>query len=62
MMNMNLTGEEGRKRDQQRDWELSMGRIGQPEEMAECVIWLTSGRSSFITGAVLEAHGGLKNR
>jgi NAD(P)-dependent dehydrogenase (short-subunit alcohol dehydrogenase family) len=36
-----------------------MGRIGQPRELAEAVIFLLSGRASFITGASLAVDGGL---
>jgi 3-oxoacyl-[acyl-carrier protein] reductase len=33
-------------------------RTGQPEEMAETVLYLLSERSSFITGQTLVADGG----
>ena len=35
-----------------------MGRVGQPEEVAEAVIWLCSRRASFTTGHVLPIDGG----
>jgi NAD(P)-dependent dehydrogenase (short-subunit alcohol dehydrogenase family) len=35
-----------------------MGRIGNPEEIAEAVLWLCSDRSSFTTGHTLVADGG----
>lgn len=35
-----------------------MGRLGQPEEVAELVIWLSSERASFITGAYYPVDGG----
>lgn len=35
-----------------------MKRIGQPEEIAEAILFLASDRSSFITGASLAADGG----
>ena len=36
-----------------------LGRIGEPEEVARAVLWLSSGDASFITGADLEVDGGL---
>lgn len=33
-------------------------RFGQPEEIAEVVVWLLSDRASFVTGAALTADGG----
>ncbi len=35
-----------------------MGRIGQPEEVAEAIAFLASPASSFITGALLMVDGG----
>ncbi|CAN5328644.1 SDR family NAD(P)-dependent oxidoreductase [soil metagenome] len=37
---------------------LAMGRAGTPEEIAAMALFLTSGESSFTTGAVLTADGG----
>jgi NAD(P)-dependent dehydrogenase (short-subunit alcohol dehydrogenase family) len=36
-----------------------MKRMGQPEEVAEAVLWLCSDASSFITGHVMPIDGGL---
>ena len=37
----------------------AMRRIGQPEEVAEPVIWLASDRASFVTGACIVCGGGI---
>lgn len=38
--------------------QMAMGRFGDPEEIAECILWLCSTRSSFVTGTALDASGG----
>jgi len=35
-----------------------LGRLGQPEEIAEMVVWLCSDRASYVTGAAYEVDGG----
>jgi NAD(P)-dependent dehydrogenase (short-subunit alcohol dehydrogenase family) len=35
-----------------------MRRVGQPEEVADVVLWLCSEQSSFVTGAVIPIDGG----
>ncbi|MCB1334928.1 MAG: SDR family oxidoreductase [Roseivivax sp.] len=35
-----------------------IGRIGQPEEVAELIVWLCSDRASFMTGANVPVDGG----
>ena len=35
-----------------------IGRLGQPEEIAELVIWLSSDKASFVTGSYYAADGG----
>lgn len=37
----------------------AMRRLGTPEEVAEAVIWLASGRASFVTGSCLLVDGGV---
>ena len=36
-----------------------MGRLGEPGEIAEAVVWLLSGAASFVTGSVVEPDGGV---
>jgi len=36
-----------------------LGRIGEPEELAEAYLWLASDAASFVHGAVLSVDGGL---
>jgi NAD(P)-dependent dehydrogenase (short-subunit alcohol dehydrogenase family) len=35
-----------------------MGRVGQPEEVAEAVLWLLSPRASFVTDSIIDVGGG----
>lgn len=35
-----------------------IGRLGQPEEIAETVIWLSSDAASFVTGHTMTVDGG----
>lgn len=35
-----------------------IGRLGEPEEVAELVVWLASSRASFVTGAYYPVDGG----
>ena len=38
---------------------ISMRRIGEPVEMADAVLWLSSPRSSYVTGQVITVDGAL---
>ena len=47
------------------DWMIGKtptGRMGNPEEIAEAIIWLSSDEASFITGAVVPIDGGMTAR
>lgn len=35
-----------------------IGRIGRPDEIAEAIVWLSSDRASFVTGATMQVDGG----
>jgi acetoacetyl-CoA reductase len=35
-----------------------LGRLGEPEEVARCVLFLAADDASFITGSTLTANGG----
>ncbi|MCX7361343.1 MAG: SDR family oxidoreductase, partial [Alphaproteobacteria bacterium] len=37
---------------------IPMRRVGEGREIADAILWLLSGESSFITGAMLDAAGG----
>jgi 3-oxoacyl-[acyl-carrier protein] reductase len=39
--------------------QIPLGRVGQPEEFANAVVFLASPRASFITGTALQIDGGL---
>ncbi len=38
---------------------IPMGRFGQPEEIAQAILWLCSDENSFVTGQALQLDGGL---
>ena len=37
---------------------IPLGRLGEPEEIARCVVFLASDDFGFITGSTLSANGG----
>jgi acetoacetyl-CoA reductase len=38
--------------------QIAVRRLGQPEEIARCVVFLASDEAGFITGSTLSANGG----
>jgi NAD(P)-dependent dehydrogenase (short-subunit alcohol dehydrogenase family) len=48
-----IPGSSGKAKD-----EVPMDRVGQPEEVAEAVLWLCSDRASFVTATAMPVDGG----
>jgi NAD(P)-dependent dehydrogenase (short-subunit alcohol dehydrogenase family) len=42
-----------------KDEMVPLGRLGQPEDIAEAAVFLSSQASHFITGLVLDVNGGM---
>lgn len=42
-----------------RDEMVPLGRLGEPEDIAEAVLFLASSASNFITGTILDVNGGI---
>jgi NAD(P)-dependent dehydrogenase (short-subunit alcohol dehydrogenase family) len=38
---------------------IPMGRLGTPEEVAHCILWLLSSASAFTTGSAITVDGGI---
>lgn len=38
---------------------IPLGRLGTPQDIADCVAWLASEKSSYVTGAVIRVNGGM---
>jgi NAD(P)-dependent dehydrogenase (short-subunit alcohol dehydrogenase family) len=53
-----MTAETQRERAEQITTRTPLGRFGEPEEIAEMVVWLCSDRASYATGAAYAVDGG----
>jgi NAD(P)-dependent dehydrogenase (short-subunit alcohol dehydrogenase family) len=53
-------GDIAKEREVARMREIALKRVGQPDEIAQCIMFLTSGRSSFVTATYLAADGGYR--
>jgi 3-oxoacyl-[acyl-carrier protein] reductase len=52
---------QGISHEEARGWwlkDIPMGRLGQPEELADLVAFLASERASYITGTAIQVDGG----
>jgi 3-oxoacyl-[acyl-carrier protein] reductase len=43
-----------------KDEMVPLGRLGEPEDIAEAVVFLASAASNFITGTILDVNGGMR--
>jgi NAD(P)-dependent dehydrogenase (short-subunit alcohol dehydrogenase family) len=53
-----MTAETQRERAEHITSRTPLGRFGEPEEIAEMVVWLCSDRASYVTGAAYAVDGG----
>lgn len=37
---------------------IGLGRIADPDEIAQVIVWLSSGRASYVNGIMMSANGG----
>jgi NAD(P)-dependent dehydrogenase (short-subunit alcohol dehydrogenase family) len=42
-----------------KDEMVPLGRLGEPQDIAEAVVFLSSPASNFITGTILDVNGGI---
>lgn len=60
-----MTDKDAAKREDYTEWVNNLeplGRIGQPEEVSEAVLWLCSSKASFVTGHIMAVDGGILAR
>jgi len=54
-----IIGNDSATKRKERESEIPMGRVGNPEEIASVVSFLSGDDSSYMTGAILHVNGGL---
>jgi NAD(P)-dependent dehydrogenase (short-subunit alcohol dehydrogenase family) len=47
------------EREAQKVANIPLGRLGSAEELADAIVWLASPSSSYVSGSILVADGGL---
>ena len=67
-INVNVVAPHAIETDMSREWseekrksiiaDIPLGRMGEPEDIAEAVVFLVSDKAKFITGEVLDVNGG----
>jgi len=67
-INVNVVAPHAIKTDMSKEWseekrksiiaDIPLGRLGEPEDIAEAVVFLVSDKAKFITGEVLDVNGG----
>ena len=67
-INANVVAPHAIKTDMSKEWseekrksiiaDIPLGRLGEPEDVAEAVVFLVSDKAKFITGEVLDVNGG----
>ena len=62
MMYTEMVAETLERNEERYKSQIPMGRIGQPEEIANVVAFLSSDRASYMTGATVDVSGGMLMR
>ena len=57
LLTRELTSQPGQQMEEQIVARHPVGRMGQPEEIAEAVVWLCSDAASFVTGHTMTVDG-----
>jgi len=67
-INVNVVAPHAIETDMSKEWSeekrkniianIPLGRMGEPEDIAEAVVFLVSDKAKFITGEVLDVNGG----
>lgn len=60
-----MTDKDAARKEDYTEWVNNLeplGRIGQPEEVSEAVLWICSSKASFVTGHIMAVDGGILAR